>query len=116
MVGSHSPFPKERPTMLGTIVAVFGALVLTGPGPAPKAQIRGDYVEARTADVYTGPCFSNAEVFITGDKAVMAWKITDGSYHGQDLSGLAVAAAVKGTTTFSKDRAEEARAVMIVDK
>jgi len=102
--------------MFGTIVAVFGALVLTGPGPAPKAQIRGDYVEARTADVYTGPCFSNAEVFITGDKAVMAWKITEGSWNGVDLSGLCVAAAVKGNTTFSEDNPSLARAVVIVDQ
>ena len=97
--------------MISAIAAACGALALAGaPG------IKGDYVEARTADVYTGPCFSNAEVFITGDSAVMAWKITEGSYQGQDLAGLCVAAAVKGTTTFSKDDAARARSVVIVDK
>ena len=82
---------------------------------ASAAEIRGDYVEARTADVFTGPCFSNAEVFIYGNHAVMAWKVTDGSWKGVDLSGLCVAAAVNGTTTFSEDHPEKATAVLIVD-
>ena len=82
---------------------------------ASAAGIRGDYVEARTADVFTGPCFSNAEVFIYGNHAVMAWKVTEGSWNGVDLSGLCVAAAVNGTTTFSEDKPEKATAVLIVD-
>ena len=48
-------------------------------GVAGAAGIRGEYIEARTADVFTGPCFSNAEVFIYGNQAVMAWKVTEGS-------------------------------------
>ena len=86
-----------------------------GAAPAGAADIRGDYVEARTADVFTGPCFSNAEVFIYGNHAVMAWKVTDGSWNGVDLRGLCVAAAVNGTTTFSEDAPEKASAVLIVD-
>ena len=73
------------------------------------AGIRGDYVEARTADVFTGPCFSNAEVFIYGNHAVMAWKVTEGSWKGVDLRGLCVAAAVNGTTTFSEDSPKRRR-------
>lgn len=97
--------------MLTAFTTLCGALALAaGPG------IQGDYVEARTADVFTGPCFSNAEVFITGDHAVMAWKIREGQFQGQDLSGLSVAAAVEGTTTFSKDVASAARSVLIVDR
>jgi hypothetical protein len=105
--------------MFGTVAALCGALAMAGHGPAnanAKTQIRGDYLEARTADVYTGPCFSNAEVFITGDKAVMAWKVTEGAWDGVDLSGLSVAAAVKGSTTFSEDDPAKARAVVIVDE
>ena len=97
--------------MLTAFTTLCGALAL-----AAAPQIEGDYVEARTADVYTGPCFSNAEVFITGKHAVMAWKVNRGSFAGQDLSGLAVAAALEGTTTFSKDVPENARAVLIVDR
>ncbi len=65
--------------------------------------------------MFTGPCFSNAEVFIYGNHAVMAWKVTEGSWNGVDLSGLCVAAAVNGTTTFSEDKPEKASAVLIVD-
>ena len=99
--------------MLSAIATACGAMILAA---TPHPQIKGDYVEARTADIYTGPCFSNAEVFITGDSAVMAWKITEGSYNGQNLKGLSIAAAIKGTTTFSKDKAEKAKSVLIVDK
>ena len=52
---------------------------------ASAAGIRGDYVEARTADVFTGPCFSNAEVFIYGNHAVLAWKVDEGAWKGVDL-------------------------------
>lgn len=102
--------------MLKSIAALSGVLVLTASAPASAGQIRGDYIEARTADVYTGPCFSNAEVFITGNQAVMAWKVTEGSWNGVDLKGLTVAAAVQGTTTFSEDKPDQARAVLIVDQ
>lgn len=102
--------------MLKTIAALSGMLALMAGAPASAAHIRGDYIEARTADVYTGPCFSNAEVFITGHQAVMAWKVTEGSWNGVDLGGLVVAAAVQGTTTFSEDQPELARAVLMVDQ
>jgi hypothetical protein len=82
---------------------------------ASAAGIRGDYVEARTADVFTGPCFSNAEVFIYGNHAVLAWKVNEGAWKGVDLRGLCVAAAVDGTTTFSEDQPDKATAVVIVD-
>src|ERR1700728_3066129 len=95
--------------------AMCAALLAMCSSQASAAGIRGDYVEARTADVFTGPCFSNAEVFIYGNHAVMAWKVTDGSWNGVDLKGLCIAAAVNGTTTFSQDTPEKASAVLIVD-
>jgi hypothetical protein len=101
--------------MRTTVSALCIALLSLGTGVAGAAGIEGDYVEARTADVFTGPCFSNAEVFIYGNHAVMAWKVTEGSWNGVDLRGLCVAAAVNGTTTFSQDQPELARAVLIVD-
>src|SRR3954466_15451690 len=102
--------------MFKIMAALGGALLLWGSGVASAAGIRGDYVEARTADVFTGPCFSNAEVFIYGNQAVMAWKVTEGSWDGSDLAGLGVAAAVRGTTTFSEDKPDLAQAVLIVDQ
>src|SRR3954471_21851555 len=122
MTSHRSIRPGPRPAAWGvslmrqSLSALCGVLVLAGSGVAGAAGIRGDYVEARTADVFTGPCFSNAEVFIYGNQAVMAWKVTEGSWDGVDLSGLGIAAAVRGTTTFSEDKPEGARAVLIVDE
>ena len=33
---------------------------------AAAQQIRGDYLETRSADVYTGQCFANGEVNLVG--------------------------------------------------
>jgi len=102
--------------MLATALTALGCLLLAGPtAPTDASRVKGDYVEARTADVYTGPCFSNAEIFITGHQAVMAWKVTEGSWRGVELDGLSVAAAVVGSTTFSEDDAKAARSVLIID-
>jgi hypothetical protein len=92
-----------------------GVLTLLGPAPRDSARIEGDYIESRTADIFTGPCFANAEVFITGHQALMAWKVRSGSWNGVDLSGRTVAAAIRATTTLSKDDPAGATAVLIVD-
>jgi hypothetical protein len=99
------------------IVSALGvALLGLAAATASAAGIRGDYVEARNADIFTGPCFSNAEIFISGNRAVMAWKVTEGSWNGVDLQGLCVAAAIDGTTTFSQDQPEKVDSVLIVDR
>jgi hypothetical protein len=99
-----------------TFIKALGAAVLTlCPALAQAVEVQGDYVEARNADVFTGPCFSNAEIFIYGKQAVMAWKVNRGTWKGVDVAGLCVAAAVQGDTTFSQDNPSQARAVLIVD-
>ena len=60
-VGRHAMKAK------GLLLAV--ALLLAAPA---MAQISGQYLESRTADVYTGPCFANSEVNLTGREAVLA--------------------------------------------
>ena len=102
--------------LTGTLTALGCLMIAASPASTDSSRVKGDYVEARTADVYTGPCFSNAEVFITGHQAVMAWKVTEGSWRGVELDGLSVAAAVLGSTTFSEDDAKAAKSVLIVDK
>ncbi len=96
--------------------AFLGGLLALSTSLAGAATIRGEYVEARTADVYTGPCFSNAEVFITGHQAVVAWSIREGDWNGVDLAGLTVAAAIRGNTTFSEDDPAKAESILIVDE
>lgn len=95
--------------------ASWAAVLILAPAIAGAAEIRGEYVEARNADVFTGPCFSNAEIFIGGKQAVLAWKVKEGSWKGVDLAGYCVAAALLGDTTFSQDHPEKAQSILIVD-
>src|ERR1022692_2214834 len=80
-------------------------------------QIRGDYLETRSADVYTGQCFANGEVNLVGDEALLAWHIQTGSWNGVPLDGLTVAAAVHARATLGDPYANPypAQAVLIVD-
>ncbi len=82
------------------------------------SAVRGSYVEARTADVYTGACFANGEIGITGDLAVMGWKIERGSWQGVKLDGLSVVGVVRATTTLGDPmtKVNPARAILIIDE
>ena len=95
------------------------SLVLAVPA---MAQISGQYIEARTADVYTGPCFANSEVNLTGHEAVLAWHIEKGSWtsaggEGAALDGLSVVAVVRASATLGDPYASPlpAKSVLIVD-
>src|SRR5437870_4659508 len=83
-----------------------------------EAQITGDYIETRSADVYVGQCFANGEVGLTGDEAILAWHIRSGSWNGVKLDGLNVVAAVKANATLGDPYADPypAKAVLIVDE
>lgn len=83
--------------------AVFAlAIVFTASSTAfvGAAQISGDYLETRTCDVYTGPCFANAQTGLCGRQAIMAWSIDEGEYRGVDLSGLKVVVSVHASDTL----------------
>ena len=54
----------------------------------PAATISGTYLEVRSCDVYTGPCFSNAEMGSNGKEAILTWSIKEGAWQGVDLAGL----------------------------
>ena len=102
--------------MFASLIALSGLVASTGVAPPAENSVQGEYIEARTADVYTGPCFANGQVFLTGHQAVVAWKVTEGTWDGQDLDGLSIAAALLGDTTFSKDDPSRTRSVLIVDE
>ncbi len=96
------------------------ALALGAPAvfAAPAwAQISGQYLESRTADVYTGPCFANSEVNLTGHEAVLAWRIDKGVWANVPLDGLAVVAVVRASATLGDPYANPlpAKTVFIVD-
>jgi len=47
--------------------ALSASLVLAaGPSTKNLNTVEGTYVEARNADIYTGPCFANAEMTLAG--------------------------------------------------
>ena len=71
------------------------ALLLSAT-PAWAGAVVGQYVEARTAEVFAGGCIMSSEAETIGRQAVMAWRIDAGVHHGQVLDGLRVVAAVSG--------------------
>jgi hypothetical protein len=90
----------------------------------PKAvadSIQGDYVEVRTCDVYTGPCFANAQVGLTGHEALLAWSVESGGYDGVDLAGMKVVLAIKAAGTLGYGgglviKPDPIKAVVLVDQ
>jgi hypothetical protein len=103
-----------------TIVLAVVSLAMAGLGLAaaiPAPHIYGNYVEARTADVYTGPCFANSEVGLVGQLAVFGWKVTKGVWQGVDLDGMSVVGVVRAHHTLGDvfESAYPVKAVIIVD-
>jgi hypothetical protein len=83
-----------------------------------SAAVSGDYVEIRSCDVYTGSCFANAEMGLTGHEAIMTWSIRKGDLDGVKLDGLNVIAVVRASETLGDVNRfpSAARSVLIVDK
>jgi hypothetical protein len=81
-------------------VPALPALADVAPAAVSAPGISGDYLEARTADVYTGPCFANSEMDLVGKQAVMAWHVRQGAWQGVPLGGLSVVAAVRSSATL----------------
>jgi hypothetical protein len=103
---------------LMTAVSLLSLSTLAFGASLPRSSVQGEYVEARTADVYTGPCFANGEVDLVGDLAVFGWRVTKGTWQGVNLDGLAVVAAVKASATLG-DRYRTAfpvKSILIIDE
>jgi len=103
-------------------VASFALLTLLSvSSTVSAASITGEYLEARSCDVYTGPCFANAEMNLAGREAVVAWKVDEGSWNNVSLDGLGVAVVVRsqgtlGDTGVFKLNAGRTKAVILVDE
>src|SRR5438874_5742222 len=89
---------------------------LLSPAAGPANEIRGQYLEARTCDVFTGSCFANADTGLTGRNAVLAWKVESGSVGGTRLDGLGVVAVVAAQETLGLKQSAAGKAVVIVDE
>jgi hypothetical protein len=101
--------------MIKTLSFILLAALLAA---APAAAISGHYLEARTADVYTGPCFANSEVNLAGREAILAWRVADGGWNGMDLAGLSVVAVIAAEATLGDAAGGELspRALVLVDE
>ncbi len=87
------------------------------PADEAWAQIHGDYLEVRTADVWTGPCFANGEVNLTGQEAVLAWHVRGGQWAGVSLDDLRIVAVIRANATLGDPFARSlvAKSMLVVD-
>src|SRR5450631_3035526 len=95
------------------LVSILVAMAASGTAQ----QIRGDYIESRSTDVYVAQCFANGEAGLTGNQALLAWHVQEGSWNGVKLDGLTVAAAVRARATLGDPYGEPypAQSVLMVD-
>jgi hypothetical protein len=92
-------------------------LLLAFAASLPAQQLRGDYIESRSTDVYVAQCFANGEVGLNGNDALLAWHVEQGAWNGVKLDGLTVAAAVRARATLGDPYGNPypAQAVLMVD-
>jgi hypothetical protein len=103
-------------TILLSTVALAIAAVCSGPAPVSKtsSKVSGDYLEVRTASVFTGACHYNGELVTTGNQAVMAWAFTSGAWQGVDLSGVRAMAAITSEVNLGQEKAAR-KTELVVD-
>lgn len=101
--------------MVRALSLIVLALTLVA-APVSAAPITGQYIEARTCDVWTGPCFANAEVNLGGKHAVMGWMIEKGSVDNVKIDGLSIVAVIAASDTLGVEQTGAGKAVLIVDK
>jgi len=97
---------------------VVGVMLAAGTAVSARAAIKGDYIEVRSADVYTGPCFANSEVGLEGKQAILAWRIKRGSWQGTSLDGLSVVSVVQANATLGDPyhNPYPAKSILILDE
>jgi hypothetical protein len=107
-----------RKTLVVTTLCLLSAFAYAQTSHSSAQQIKGQYLETRSADVYVGQCFANGEVNLTGSEAIVAWHIQEGQWDGVPLAGLNVVGAIKARATLGDPYAKPypAKSVLIVDK
>jgi len=106
----------RRFAVCSVALAMLIAVSVQADEATPKPAITGQYVEARNCDVWTGPCFANADFNLGGKNAVMAWSVDTGSMNGVSLDGLNVVAVISAANTLGLDQNSPGKAVLIVDE
>jgi hypothetical protein len=101
------------------VIRLIVFALIGSPAIISANEISGTYIEARTCQVYTGPCFAMGEVGLAGKHAVMSWCIDKGKHADVDLAGLKVAVVVRSSDTLGHAGLEDARqlkSLIIVDQ
>src|SRR5438128_1652319 len=99
------------------LVLGLGAALLAASAACVSAApaVTGDYVEARSCNVYAGPCHYGSEYTTAGREAMMAWHVRQGSSAGQALDGLTAVAATAADDNLAIASAAR-RTVFYVDE
>jgi hypothetical protein len=99
------------------MMLIAGLMVLTLAATGKAQSISGDYIETRSADIWTGACVANSELNLAGDQAILAWRVNKGEWKGVSLEGLSVVGVVKANATLGDEynNPYPAKAVVIVD-
>lgn len=82
-------------------LALFLAVPMAMSASGPATSVTGDYVEARTAEVFAGGCIQGSEGEAAGREAILAWRVGTGQVNGVSLDGLSVVAVVAGDQNLS---------------
>jgi hypothetical protein len=101
---------------LSVVMLMLAATPAFAAKPSVPA-ISGDYLEVRSCDVYTGPCFANAEMGVSGKEGMLVWSVREGAWNGVKLDGLNVIAVVRtdGTLGDLRYQPRSGKAVLVVD-
>lgn len=84
---------KHTIALMAALALAAGAGIRAEPG---ASGVTGDYVEVRTAEIFTGPCMLGNEADTLGREAILAWRVSRGAVNGVSLDGLSVVAVVAG--------------------
>ena len=86
-----------KKTLIVALLAATPALVAA----SGATTVTGDYVEARTAEVFAGGCIQGSEGEGAGREAILAWRVGRGQVNGVALDGLSVVAVVAADVNLS---------------
>lgn len=78
------------------------------------AEIEGEYLEARSVDVYTGACHFGSDYVEGGREATLVWQIESGTWNKVSLSGLTIVAVVSADQNLDLDQ-NARRSVLYLD-
>ena len=102
-----------RRVLFALLIATVGLGAFVFSSKAENVQMRGDYVEVRTASVFAGACHFNGEVTTTGRDAMMAWNVTNGSWQGVNLAGVRAMAIVNAADSLGNANAARESKILI---